>query len=97
VIRTFQGANKMPPPYVRKYFEAIFHFILCRILVWDFSFDLIHEWVAGTFSNLPGNGFPGWEKILVPECVHANGNELRKLLDCVRKSGRSSPVRVFSF
>jgi hypothetical protein len=80
----------------RKYFEAIFRFILRCSLVWNYSFDIFHEWMVETFSNLPGNGFPGWEEILVPECVHANGNKLWKLLDRGRESGWDSPVCAFS-
>jgi hypothetical protein len=32
----------------RRYFEAIFRFILSRSLVWNFSFDIFHEWRVGT-------------------------------------------------
>ena len=57
----------------RKHFEAIFLPIFCCILVWNYVFDIFHEWMVGTFSNLQGNGFSGWEEILVSECVHADG------------------------
>ena len=80
----------------RKYFEAIFHFILCCFLVWNFSFDIFHEWMAGTISNLPDNSFPRWEEILVSECIHANGNQLWELLDRRRESGRDLPICIFS-
>jgi len=80
----------------RKYFEAIFHFILCCFLVWDLSPDIFHEWMVGTISNLPGNSFPKWEEIVVPECIHANGNQLWKLLDRGGESGRDLPVCAFS-
>jgi hypothetical protein len=64
--------------------------------VWNFSFDIFYGGMVGTFSNLSGNGFSGWEEILVPERIHANGNQLWELLDRGPESGRDLPVCVFS-
>jgi hypothetical protein len=63
--------------------------------VWNFSFDIFHEWMVETFSNLPGNSFSKWEEILVSECIYANGNKLWKLLDRGRESGWDSSVCAF--
>jgi hypothetical protein len=65
-------------------------------LVWNFSLDIFHERMLETISNLPGNRLPGWEEILVPECIHANGNQLWKLLDPGCQSERNLPVCAFS-
>ncbi len=64
--------------------------------MWKFSFYLFHERMVGTISKLPDNSFPGWEEILVPECIYANGNQLWKLLDRRRESGRDLPGCAFS-
>jgi len=49
-----------------------------------------------TISILPGNSLPGWEEILVSECVHAKGDELWKLLDRKRESRGDSFICAFS-
>jgi hypothetical protein len=58
----------------------MFRFILCCFLVWNFN--ILHEWMVETFSNLPGNGFCGLEEVLVPECIHeVTGNWLWRIAD----------------
>lgn len=64
--------------------------------MWNFSLDIFHERMVETISNLPGNRLPRWEEILVPERIHAKGNQLWELLDPGREFGRDLPVCVFS-
>ncbi len=80
----------------RKHFEALFHFILCCFLVWNFSLDIFHGRLVETISILPGNSLPRWEEALVPERIDADGDELWKLLKPDREPRRNLPICTFS-
>ncbi len=62
----------------------------------NFSLDIFHGWMVETISILPGNREARWKEIPVPERIHADGDELWKLLEPGREPKRGLPICAFS-